>query len=105
MVHDIETKTTEINAGSAPADDATTTQNVGGRPHGQQPRPHIQVPGDELWPVRDLAADFGTCERTVKRLPGIAITYIGNVAYAKNLATRRLLADRAKPKKRRRGRP
>ena len=76
-----------------------------GRPPGRVPRPHIQIPGDELWPLDDLAVDFGVNTRTLKRNPDVAITYIGGCAYAKNLATRKVYADAVKtPKQRRRGR-
>ena len=47
------------------------------------PRPHIQVPGDELWPLDDLAVDFGISTRTLRRNPDVGIVYIGGVAYAK----------------------
>jgi hypothetical protein len=56
-----------------------------GRPPGQVPRPHIQIPGDELWPLDDIAVDFGVSTRTLKRNPDVAITYIGGCAYAKTL--------------------
>jgi hypothetical protein len=46
----------------------------GGRLRAPQERPHIQVPGDELWPIVDIAADF--------------------VAYAKNGIARKMLANR-----------
>jgi hypothetical protein len=81
------------------------TPNKPGRPPGRQPRPRIQVPGDELWPLPDLAADFGISTRTLRRNPDVAICYVGNVAYAKNLATRAAFANAAKtPKQRRKGR-
>jgi hypothetical protein len=82
----------------------TTKKSSPGRPPGRQPRPHIQVPGDELWPLPDLAVDFGISTRTLRRNPDVAITYVGNVAYAKNIATRKVFADSVKTPKQRRGR-
>jgi hypothetical protein len=76
-----------------------------GRPPGPAPRPHIQVPGDELWPLGDIAAEFGISVRSLRRNPDVGITYIGGVGYAKNIATRKVYADSVKtPKQRRRGR-
>jgi hypothetical protein len=75
-----------------------------GRPPGRVPRPHISVPGDELWPLPDIAAEFGISTRSLRRNPDVAITYVGNVAYAANIATRKVFADAAKTPKQRRGR-
>jgi hypothetical protein len=83
-----------------------SSDNPAGRPPGRALRPHIQVPGDELWPLGDIAAEFGISTRSLRRNPDVGITYIGGVAYAKNLATRKAYADAVKtPKQRRRGRP
>jgi len=86
--------------------EAKASNDKVGRPRGPMPRPHIQVPGDELWPLGDIAAEFGISTRSLRRNPDVGITYIGGVAYAKNLATRKAYADAVKtPKQRRRGRP
>jgi len=81
-----------------------TTKKLGRPPRNNAPRPHIQVPGDELWPLSDIASDFGISVRSLRRNPDVAITYIGGYGYVKNLATRQAYADAAKTPKQRRGR-
>jgi hypothetical protein len=58
-----------------------------------QKKPHIQVPGDELWPTVDIAADSSMCERNAKRLLGNAVGYVAGVAYAKIGIAPKMVAD------------
>jgi hypothetical protein len=44
--------------------EAKSSHGKAGRPRGPVPRPHIQVPRDELWPLGDIAAEFGISTRS-----------------------------------------
>jgi len=48
------------------------------------------VPGDELWPIAEITADFDMCERSAKR----RLSYVAGVAYAKIGIARKMLANR-----------
>jgi hypothetical protein len=83
-------------------DEKPGSHRKAGRPRGRAPRPHIKINGDELWPVSDIAADWGTCERTVKRILGNNVGYHTGVAYARIGVARAELAKGFTAKRRRR---
>lgn len=78
----------------------TNNQRHKGRPPRPKARPHISIPGDELWPVIDLAAEFGMSERSFKRRFKDLIQLIAGVCYAANLRVRQRLADGIRAPKR-----
>jgi hypothetical protein len=70
---------------------AKPSNRRGGSSSALQKRPHLQVPGDELWPIVDIAADFYVCERSAKRRLG----YVAGVASYANIGiARKMLANR-----------
>jgi hypothetical protein len=68
--------------------------------------PEIKIPGDKLVPRFDFAHDtIGVCERTAMRM-NLPTVYVGGIAYVKQEASLKILADKAtrrnQPRKRRR---
>jgi len=98
-----------LKAGLAPAEPISLSninkgRNSGGRPRGPMKRPRIDLPdGDQLWPYyTDFAQDTGINRRSLQRmLKDLPTTVIAGVRYCANKATRQILADRMKTKRRR----
>jgi hypothetical protein len=67
--------------------EAKPSNSRGGRLRAPQKRPHIQVPGDELWPTVDIAG-------SAKRALGNAVGYVAGVAYTKVGIAWKMLANR-----------
>jgi hypothetical protein len=101
------------NAGDPRTNPDDTTADQGARRRGPGRLPgsatrasksghRIRLPdGDELMPRADKARELRLSERTLQRLTPTVM--VGNVAYVKDKATNKVLADRAsKPKRRHR---
>jgi hypothetical protein len=67
---------------------ANPPNRQGGRPTALQK--HFQVPGDELWPIVDITADFDMCEHCAKR----RLSYLVGVAHGKIGIAQKMLANR-----------